>query len=147
MDLRIDKLNNINNDKFSKIENKKIDEGFKFTLMSNIEEVEFRERMNLLMEDIVMSGKRLGKKMDINDMKKYRSLISEFVNEIISRSHKFSRHNFLDRRGRHRVIGIIKLIDSNLDELAKALLEDEKDTINILSKIDEIRGLLIDLLI
>ncbi|MBO5523412.1 MAG: YaaR family protein, partial [Roseburia sp.] len=61
------------------------------------------------------------------------------------RSHKFSRENFLDRRGRHRVYGLIKLIDANLDELAQELMKDEKDHITILNKIGEIRGLLLDI--
>ena len=68
------------------------------------------------------------------------------LNEIVNRSHSFSRENFLDRRGRHRVYGIIRLIDENLDELAKALVSDEKDNIDILSKIGEIRGLILDIL-
>lgn len=67
------------------------------------------------------------------------------MNEVVNRSHKFSRENFLDRRGRHRVYGIVRLVDKNLDELAEELVKDEKDHINILNKVDEIRGLLIDI--
>ena len=76
----------------------------------------------------------------------FLGLIREFMNEVVFRSHKFSRENFLDRRGRHRVYGLIKLIDSNLDELAQELVKDEKDHIAILSKIGEIRGLILDIL-
>ena len=79
-------------------------------------------------------------------MKKYRALIKDFINEIVNRSHKFSRENFLDRRGRHRVYGIIRLIDENLDELAKELMKEEKDNVAILGKVDEIRGLILDIL-
>ena len=42
--------------------------------------------------------------------------------------------------------GIIKLIDQNLDELAGELIKDEMDSIAILDKVDEIRGLLLDIL-
>lgn len=119
---------------------------FKFTLISNIEEQGLKERLNLMMQDITQQGKKLGKHMDVRDMKRYRQLIKEFMNEVVNRSHKFSRENFLDRRGRHRVYGMIKLIDQNLDELALELIKDEKDTIAILNKIDEIRGLLLDIL-
>lgn len=122
------------------------DGNFKFTLISNIEEQELQARLNVLMEDIVQQGKRLTKHMDVRDMKRYRELIKEFMNEIVSHSHKFSRENFLDRRGRHRVYGMIRLIDKNLDELATELIKDEKDAITILSKIDEICGLLLDIL-
>lgn len=121
------------------------DESFKFTLMSNIEENGLKERLTLMMEDITQQGKKLGKRMDVRDMKHYRQLVKDFMNEIVNRSHKFSRENFLDRRGRHRVYGIIKLVDKNLDELAEELLKDEQDHLAILSKIDEIRGLLLDI--
>ena len=92
-----------------------------------------------------MQGDRLAKKRDIRDMKKYRGLIKDFMNEVINRSHHFSRENFLDRRGRHRVYGIIRLVDQTLDELAQELVKDEKDNLAILAKIGEIRGLLLDI--
>ncbi|MCI8991849.1 MAG: YaaR family protein [Eubacterium sp.] len=124
----------------------KNDGAFKFTLASNIEEAALQEKINALMEDIGKQGEHIARHMDIRDLKKYRQLIKEFMNEVVYRSHKFSRENFLDRRGRHRVYGIIRLIDENLDELAKALVEDEKNAIDILGRIDEIRGLLIDII-
>ena len=98
-----------------------------------------------MMEDITQQGKKLGKRMDVRDMKLYRKLIKDFINEIATHSHKFSRENFLDRKGRHRVYGIVKQVNETLDELAAELLKDEKDNIAILSKIDEIRGLLLDI--
>lgn len=122
------------------------DEGaFKFMLVSNIEEQNLQIRLNGLMEEITMQGNKISKRMDVKDMRKYRGLIKDFMNEIINRSHSFSRENFLDRRGRHRVYGIIKLVDENLDALAQELVKDEKDHIGILGKIGEIRGLLLDI--
>lgn len=118
---------------------------FKFVLASNISESDLQARLSTLMEEITMQGDRLIKRMDIKDMKKYRTLVKEFMNEIVSRSHEFSRENFLDRKGRHRVYGIIKLVDENLDSLAKELVKDEKDHISILGKIGEIKGLLLDI--
>lgn len=121
------------------------DGSFKFMLASHVEEAELQARLNTLMEEITMQGERLSKRRDVKDMKHYRGLIKEFLNEVVSRSHAFSRENFLDRRGRHRVYGIIRLIDENLDELAQELMKDEKDNLAILSKIGEIRGLLLDI--
>ena len=121
------------------------DGAFKFTLVSHIEEQELQVRLTSLMEEITMQGKRLGKRRDVRDMKRFRGLIKDFMNEVVSRSHHFSRENFLDRKGRHRVYGIIRLIDQNLDELAQELMKDEKDNLLILSKIGEIEGLLLDI--
>lgn len=121
------------------------DDTFQFMLASNIEEKDLQTRLTMMLEEIVRQGDKIGKHTDIRDMKKYRSLIKDFFNEIITRSHEFSRENFLDRRGRHRVYGIIRLVDETLDSLAKELLKDEKDHLAILGKIDEIRGLLLDI--
>ena len=121
------------------------DDAFRFTLMSAIEEEGLSERLNLMYQDITMQGNKITKHMDVKDMKRYRALIKEFLNEVVNRSHKFSRENFLDRRGRHRVYGIIRLIDQNLDELAAELMKEEKDNLAILQKVDEIRGMLLDI--
>lgn len=122
------------------------DGSFKFTLASAITDADLQAKVDALLNDITAQGNRIAQHMDIRDMKKYRGLVKDFLNEVVYRSHKFSRENFLDRRGRHRVYGIIRLIDKNLDELASELVEDEKDHIAILDRIGEIKGLLLDIL-
>ena len=121
------------------------DGSFKFTLSSAITDAELQAKVDALMEDITAQGNRIAQHMDIRDMKKYRGLIKDFLNEVVYRSHKFSRENFLDRRGRHRVYGIIRLIDENLDQLAPELVADESDHLKILNMIGEIEGLLLDI--
>ena len=118
---------------------------FKFMLASHIEEAELQTRLQGLMEEITMQGEKMAKRRDVKDMKHYRGLIKDFLNEVVTHSHSFSRENFLDRRGRHRVYGIIRLVDENLDQLAQELMKDEKDNLAILNKIGEIRGLLLDI--
>ena len=125
--------------------NQPVDGSFKFTLASHIEEAELQTRLQALMEEITMQGEKLSKRRDVRDMKRYRGLIKDFLNEVVTHSHSFSRENFLDRRGRHRVYGIIRLIDENLDQLAQELMKDEKDQLAILNKIGEIQGLLLDI--
>ena len=120
-------------------------EEFKFMLMSKISEEDLQARLTSLMEEITMQGDRISKKKDIKDMRRYRSLIKDFMNEVVSRSHSFSRENFLDRKGRHRVYGIIRLVDETLDELAQELMKEQKDNITILQKIGDIRGLILDI--
>lgn len=145
MDIRVDNMQQVNATTQTQ-QTQQSGEDFKFTLMSSIEEAGLSERLSVMMQEITMQGEKLGKHMDVRDMKHYRRLIQEFMNEIVNRSHKFSRENFLDRRGRHRVYGMIKRVNVVLDELAGELIKEEKDTLAILSKVDEIRGLLLDII-
>lgn len=144
MDIRI---NNINQTTQAPQPEQVQDTGgdFKFVLTSKLEDTDLAERLNLMLQDIVQQGERIKKRNDIKDMQRYRILIKDFLNEVVTRSHVFSRENFLDRRGRHRVYGIIRQVDKELDELAQELVKDEMSNIDILAKIGQIQGLLLDI--
>ena len=144
MDIKVNDVSEVQRTE-AKRKIEKSDGSFKFTLISNIEEQDLQERLSGMMEEITEQGDKISKHMDIKDMRKYRVLVKGFLNEVVNRSHKFSRENFLDKRGRHRVYGIIKLVDKNLDELASELVKDEKDHLAIVGAIDDIRGLLLDI--
>lgn len=144
MDIKVNQVNQTA--PVEQVQNTRPTDGtFKFMLASHIEEAELQTRLQGLMEEITMQGEKLAKRRDVKDMKHYRGLVKEFLNEVVTHSHSFSRENFLDRRGRHRVYGIIRLVDENLDQLAQELMKDEKDNLAILNKIGEIRGLLLDI--
>ncbi|HCC07740.1 MAG TPA: DUF327 domain-containing protein [Clostridiales bacterium] len=144
MDIKKVDMNNVANIETKKVE--RTGKDFSFTLLSKIEEGQLKEKLNLLMGDISIQGKQLAEHMDFKYLKKYRALVTEFITEVVAHSHKFSRENFLDKRGRHRVYGIIKLINKDVDELAQELIKEEKDHISILNRVDEIRGLLLDII-
>ena len=145
MDIRVSDVNQVQQTESVKT-TAPVDDSFKFTLAAAVDDAELQEKLTNLMNDIATQGKLLSEHMDIRDMKRYRGLVKDFLNEVVNRSHKFSRENFLDRRGRHRVYGMIKLVDEKMDELATALVQDEKDHLDILDKVDEIRGLLLDII-
>lgn len=113
--------------------------------LKKMENVNYQERIKVLVDKIQDQGKKLEKKADIRDLKIYKQLISEFLDEAVSNSHLFNKRNFLDRRGRHRVYAVIKKINEELIELTNEVLKAESDNIKILQKLDDIRGLIMDL--
>ncbi len=145
MDIRVNDVSQVNQVDAPKTA-APVDDTFKFTLAAAVDDAQLQEKLTNLLNDISVQGKLLSEHMDIRDMKRYRGLVKDFLNEVVNRSHKFSRENFLDRRGRHRVYGMIKLVDEKMDELATALVKDEMDHLDILNRVDEIRGLLLDII-
>lgn len=121
-------------------------EDFSFTL-NKLSEEGLVKRLSGLIDEISIQGDKIAKHMDYSDLKDYKNLISEFVNEIVTNSHEFSRENFLDRRGRHRVFGIVRQVNQAVDELGQELLKSQKDNLAILDKTGMIRGLLLDIMI
>ncbi len=147
MDIKVSEILNTRLNELQNTKGKTSDEDFSFTLKKVSSNNGLQERLTTLYDEIKATGAKLTERLSLTDLKEYRSKVSEFMNEVVTNSHEFSRENFLDKRGRHRVYGIVKHVDKNLDELASELMKSEKDKMNILAKVDEINGLLIDVLV
>lgn len=114
--------------------------------LRRIENYNYEERLRELADEIIRQGEKLGKKADISELKVYKRLISGFLDEAVGRSYKFSKQNLLDRRGRHRVYAVIKKVNEELELLTRDILSAEKDNIKILQRLDDIRGLILDII-
>lgn len=97
--------------------------------------------------EIEQQGKRLANHIDVSELKAYKRLIMEFLDEAVRGSSRFSKESFLDRRGRHRVFATIKIVNEKLEELTREVLSSERDHLAILGKIEDIRGLILDLVL
>lgn len=113
-------------------------------VMRRSEETDAESRMRKLMGDIEKQGETLGKTMDLRELKQYKKLIAEFLDEMVTNSLKFSKFNQFDRRGRHKVFAVVKKVNGKLEELSREFMKEEKDNLQILDKIGTIRGMLLD---
>lgn len=98
-----------------------------------------------MVDDILEQGQKLARKADLRELKKYRELVSLFLDEVLAHSHKFLKHNILDRVGRHKVYAIVKKVDRELELLAEEVMKEEKDNLKILERLDIIKGLILDI--
>ena len=114
--------------------------------VSGAEDRNVVERLREKANEIAVQGEKLADRVDIRELRVYKKLISDFMDEAVGNSRKFSKQSFLDRRGRHKVYAVIKKVNDELDELTLEVLRDEKDRIKILKKLDDIKGLILDIL-
>ena len=107
---------------------------------------DFRNRLKNLLERIDIQAEKLSERLDIAELKRYRSLVTEFIDISVRHSSEYQREHTLDGRGRHRIFGIIKKIDVELETLTREVLKSQKDYIGVLAKLEDIRGLLVDII-
>lgn len=105
------------------------------------------EMLKKMAQDIVKQGERLGEKVDIAELKAYKRMVSEFLEESVRGFAKFSRESFMDRRGRHRLYATVKKINENLEDLTKEIISNEQDHLKILGRIEDIRGMILDIIL
>ena len=146
MELKISEMLAARFSEANKVQEKPVQEDFNFVL-NKLSDSQLAARLHGLIGEISDLGKRITRHMDLGDLKSYRRMVTDFINEVVTHSHEFSRENFLDRRGRHRVYGIVRMVNKDLDELAQELLKSEKDHLTILDLVNEIQGLLLDIMV
>lgn len=139
-------VNNINNIEMIKTNPKKaIQETFKQKL-NDVEQEHIREKLTSLYNKIETQSGKMQDRLFIEDLVEYKTLVKDFLDISVNNSHVFHKENSLDRRGRHRVYSLVKKVDNELDGLTKDFLNIETNRIKILGRLDDIKGILLDIL-
>lgn len=110
----------------------------------NIKSDQVREHLEKLFGEISLQADRISEKLHISELVRYKNLVREFLDVATKNSHRFSKQNFLDRRGRHRVYCIVKSVDRELEAITQEFLKNEVDRLAIVKRLDDIRGMLLD---
>ena len=105
-----------------------------------------KEELENIFGKITEQADKIGEKMYLKDILEYKKLVKEFLNVATQNSHQFQNQNFLDRRGRHRNYSIVKTVDRELDTLTREFINGQIDHMGVLKKIDDIRGMLLDIM-
>jgi len=104
-----------------------------------------QEQLKQMMEEINRQAERLARSMTLRDLRQYKLLIKRFLEETARRGVGIRDTRGWDRRGRTKRYKLLEEIDKHLLELADDLISSEQGRIEILYRIGEIRGLLINL--
>ncbi|TYS13636.1 DUF327 family protein [Rossellomorea vietnamensis] len=103
------------------------------------------EQLGKLMGDISSAGERLSRSRTFKDLAKYKSLVKKFVKEAVDYGMNLKQSHTWNQHGEGRKLNIVENVDQRLMELTEDILDEEKQSLDILGKIGEIRGLLINL--
>lgn len=113
--------------------------------VTSLSKANYEKHIKDLTDQIYKQGAIVAKKVDMNELQKYRELITQLLNETVSNSYVFSKLDKFDSRGRHKVFAIIRKVNEKLDELTAEVLKDQSDNIRMLNIVDDVRGMLVDL--
>ena len=103
------------------------------------------EALTKLLGDITTAGDRLARSRNLRDMAKFKMLIKKFLEEAVDFGMGLKQSHTWNKFGEGRKLKIVETIDEKLVELAEEILSQEKSSIELLDKIGEIKGLLINL--
>ncbi len=104
-----------------------------------------REQLEELLRKIDEQGARLTKTPTYEELRAYRGLVQEFVNEAVSHMYELHTSAGWDRMGRQKIYTTVRSIDDELEKMAEHIRLGQSDQLDIVASQDAIRGMLVDL--
>ncbi len=113
-------------------------------MMQQQQERSTQEQLKRRIEEIRQQGERLAKTMTVRELRAYKMMIRAFLEETARRGVHLKETRGWDRRGRGKRYRILEDIDQHLLAMADDMLEREEGQVDLLRRVGEIQGLLIN---
>ncbi|MCR4442129.1 MAG: YaaR family protein [Peptococcaceae bacterium] len=98
-----------------------------------------------LLKKLDETGRRLANSFSVYELKNYKDTLKDFLRQTQGQLYQLKEETARTRQGKTKVLQIIKKVESELEELSSLVLRQQKNQVALLSKLDQIRGLLVDL--
>ena len=103
------------------------------------------ERLSKKMKEIEDQGKKLVDTRSVENLKKYKKLVKDFMEDAVKNGLELKEHRGFSQRGSSKIYKLVKEVDSKLIDLTNNVLDKQKTGIDLLGLVGEIQGMLINI--
>lgn len=137
------RIQSVNNNKNINIESRT--EKSKTNFLQNLNKVQTtinKEEIDGYLDDIKKIGERLSSTQNFSDVSLYKKAIKGYLKSVVDYAYTLDKDmSFWEGN----YFTTVKTVDEKLEDITRDFLYEQKEKIDIASKVDEINGLLIDL--
>jgi uncharacterized protein YaaR (DUF327 family) len=98
-----------------------------------------------LLDSVFEAGDRLKHQTDIASLRAYKEAVRRFLSVIVRRSIDIEQQQSGASVEKRKRYALIRIIDEKLERLAAGMVSNQRNQLELLAKIDEINGLIVDL--
>lgn len=140
MGINIDKLN-ISPSR--NIEVKKLKENNRFSdNLNSVKQSSSMEDIKRNLESVKKAGERLVLTQNYGDISIYKNAVKEYLKSVVDNMYSLDKNSSF---WEHQYYKNVRIVDDKLEYMTNKLLSEEKENIDIVSTVDMIQGLLIDM--
>jgi len=110
--------------------------------LTKVHGVQIKGKLDELLEMIDQQGDRLNKHRTFRELIRYKKMVKQFVKETVGQMYNV-QEDYSPMQG--KIHTIVKSVDESLEDLTKMILDEQASQLDILGKLDEVRGMLVDL--
>lgn len=97
------------------------------------------------LEEVEEYARRLRESPVYENLLRYKGKVRTVLRFLVQQSYVVTESSFYDPQGRRRLLMMVESIDQKLEELTRDFLSDQTNSLDLVGRLDEIRGLLLDL--
>lgn len=113
-------------------------------ILAHTQKVHNKE-LNSFLTELDLKGKKLVESLTLKDLLEFKNMVKKFLKSTLGQSRSMQEESCWDFRGQPKVMVRVAEINRALEELGSQFLESQQAPLKILAKIDQIRGLILDL--
>jgi uncharacterized protein YaaR (DUF327 family) len=103
------------------------------------------EALQELLDDVHSAGDALRLRPLAEEIKRYKQAVRQFLHYVVENGYSVKTESYLFNHEKRRKVQI-EVVDQKLEQLAAGILSGQLGQVAILARLDEITGLLVDLL-
>ena len=105
-----------------------------------------KEPLEVLLDEVYASGQELSYNPSPENVVAYKKAVARFIREVIDGSVELTETEGRLRKDMKKPkYALLHVIDEKLEKLGAYVLQNQKEKLEILRKVDELQGLLVDL--
>jgi hypothetical protein len=113
-------------------------------ILSGTQSMQHRELKDFL-DRLNIQGEKLSKSLSLRDLDNFKAMVKLFLRSTFGQSRSLQENTFWDYNGRPKILAKITKINHQLEDLGQKVINEQTGPLDILTKIDEIKGLILDL--
>lgn len=98
-----------------------------------------------LLDSVFEAGDNLKRHTDPESLRAYKDAVRQFLSVVVKRGIAVEQQQSGADVLKRKRYALIRIIDDKLERLAAAMISNQRNQIELLAKIDEINGLIVDL--
>ncbi|HOX49259.1 MAG TPA: YaaR family protein [Spirochaetia bacterium] len=99
-----------------------------------------------LLDEVHEAGDRLKENANVDAVQAYKKSVRDFVHYVVEKSYSVEERTSGGSILKRKKFYLVAVIDESLERLAAEILRNQRDKLEILRRVDEINGMLVDLL-
>lgn len=106
------------------------------------------EELSSLMDELFLNGENLVKDPTLNNLRLYRNSISLFFKYVVKNGLGYDNieGRLNPKTFERKCYALISVVDEKVDSIAKSILGDQRKQLDLLDAVEEVNGLIIDLI-